>query len=174
VEMVGVIWVAGPQYGREPSAARAPHRSHEQCLLGTRLMSDRNAPPIGEQDRGDVDRDALAVWVDLRPWNPVDAAAIVARAGVERDDRSAQHGLAERGHEVSQKPSEGDGERAVEQWMRREIELGSAVEADRRDSDRRNDAAVVGRSARRGGGFSLDMARFQFLEARFSGGLRLD
>ena len=26
MEMVGVIWVAGPQYGREPSAARAPHR----------------------------------------------------------------------------------------------------------------------------------------------------
>ena len=106
--------------------------------------------------------------------NPVDVAAIVTRAGIERDDRRSQHGLAERSHEVSQKPSEDEGERAVEQWMRREIELGSAVEADRRDSDRRNDAAVVGRSARRGGGFSLDMARFQFLEARFSGGLRLD
>ena len=34
MEMVGVIWVAGPQYGREPSAARAPHRLHEQCLTG--------------------------------------------------------------------------------------------------------------------------------------------
>ena len=136
-------------------------------------MPDRNAPPIGEQDGGDVDRDALAVWADLRPWNPVDAAAIVARAGVERDDRRAQHGLAERGHEVSQKPSEGEGERAVEQWMRREIEVGSAVEADRRDSDRRGDAAIVGRSARCGGGFSLGVARFEFLEARFGGGLRL-
>ena len=61
-----MIWLTGPQYGREPSAARAPHRLHEQCLLGTRLMPDRNAPPIGKQDRGDVDRDALAVWVDLR------------------------------------------------------------------------------------------------------------
>ena len=29
-------------------------------------MPDRNSPPIREQDRGDVDRDALAVWVDLR------------------------------------------------------------------------------------------------------------
>ena len=156
MEMVGVIWVAGPQYGREPSAARAPHRLHEQCLLGTCLMPDRNAPPIGEQDRGDVDRDALAVWADLLAWNPVDAAAIVARAGVERDDRRAQHGLAERRHEVSQKPSKGDGERAVEQWMRREIELGTAGEADRRDLDRRGDAAIVGRSGRRGCGFSLD------------------
>ena len=53
MEMVGVIWVAGPQYGREPSAARAPHRLHKQCLLGTRLMPDREAPPIGEQDSGD-------------------------------------------------------------------------------------------------------------------------
>ena len=58
--------------------------------------------------------------------------------------------------------------------MRREIELGPAVEADRRDSDRRGDAAIVGRCARRGGGFSLDLARFQFLEARFGSGLRLD
>ena len=58
--------------------------------------------------------------------------------------------------------------------MRREIEFGSAGEADRRDSDRRDDATIVGRSARRGGGFSLDVARFQFLEARFGGGLRLD
>ena len=30
-------------------------------------MPNRNAPPIREQDRGDVDRDALAMWVDLRP-----------------------------------------------------------------------------------------------------------
>jgi hypothetical protein len=29
-------------------------------------MSDRKAPLIGEQDRGDVDRDTLAVRVDLR------------------------------------------------------------------------------------------------------------
>ena len=58
--------------------------------------------------------------------------------------------------------------------MRREIELGSAVEADRSDSDGRDDAAIVGRSVRRGGGFGLDLARFQFLEARFGSGLRLD
>jgi len=43
-------------------------------------MPDRNAPPIREQDRGDVDRDAIAVWADLRSGNPVDVAAIVARA----------------------------------------------------------------------------------------------
>ena len=67
MEMVGVIWVTRPQYGREPPAARAPHRLHEQSLLGTYLMPNRNAPPIREQDRGDVDRDALAMWVDLRP-----------------------------------------------------------------------------------------------------------
>ena len=106
MEMVGVIWVTGPQYGREPSAARAPHRLHEQCLLGTRLMPDRNAPPIREQDRGDVDRDALAVWADLRSGNPVDVAAIVARASVKGDDRCSQHGLAERSHEVAEKPGE--------------------------------------------------------------------
>ena len=65
--MVSVIWVTRPQYGRELPAARAPHRLHEQSLLGTYLMPNRNAPPIREQDRGDVDRDALAMWVDLRP-----------------------------------------------------------------------------------------------------------
>jgi hypothetical protein len=54
--------------------------------------------------------------------------------------------------------------------MRREIELGSAEEADRLDSDRRDDATVVGRSARRGDGFSLGVAGFQFLEARFGSG----
>ena len=49
MEMVGMIWLTGPQYGREPSAARAPHRLHEQCLLGTRLMPDHNAPPIASR-----------------------------------------------------------------------------------------------------------------------------
>ena len=89
MEMVGMIGVAGPQYGREPSAPRAPYRLHEQRLLGSRLTPDRNAPPIGEQDRGDVDRDAFAVWAYFRSWNPVDAAAVVAGAGLERDDRRA-------------------------------------------------------------------------------------
>ncbi len=143
VKMVGMIWIAGAQYGCEPSAARAPHRLHEQRLLRTRLMADCNAPSIGEQDCGDVDRDALAVRVDFRPWNQVDAAAIVARAGVERDDRSAQRRFGKGRHEISQKSSEVDGERAVEQWVCRENELGVAVEADRPHSNRRGDAALV-------------------------------
>jgi hypothetical protein len=58
--------------------------------------------------------------------------------------------------------------------MRREIELGAAGETDRRDSDGRGDAAIVERSIRRGGGFNLDVARFEFLEAPFGGGLRRD
>ena len=77
-------------------------------------------------------------------------------------------------YEVAQKSSEGEGERAVEQWMRREIELASAVEADRSDSDGLGDAASVGRWVRRGGGFGFDLTRFQFLEARSGSGLRLD
>ena len=135
-------------------------------------MPHCNAPPIGEQDRGDVDRNALGMRADLRPWNPVDAAAIIARAGVERDDRRAQHDVAERRHEVSQKSSESDGERAVEQRMRREIELGPAGKTDRCDSDRRGDAAFVDKIARRGCRFSLDAVRFEFLEAGVGGGLR--
>ena len=134
-------------------------------------MPNRNAPPIREQDRGDVDRDTLAMWVDLRFWNSVDVAAIIARAGIERDDRRSQHSLAKRGHEVSQIPSEGEGERAVEQRMRREIELASAVEADRSDSDGLGDAASVGRCVRRGGGFGFDLTRFEFLEASTGSGL---
>jgi hypothetical protein len=137
-------------------------------------MPNRNAPPIREQNRGDVDRDALAVWVDPRPRNSVDVAAIIARAGIECYDCRSQHSLAKRGHEVSQKPSEGEGERAVEQWMRREIELASAVEANRSDSDGLGDATSVRRCVRRGGGFSFDLTRFQFLKASCGSGLRLD
>ena len=95
-------------------------------------------------------------------------------AGIERYDRCSQHSLVKRGHQVSQKPSEGEGERAVEQWMRREIELASAVEANRSDLDGLGNAASVGRCVRRGGGFGFDLTRSQFLQARTGSGLRLD
>ena len=49
--------------------------------------------------------------------------------------------------------------------MRREIELASAVEADRSDSDGLGDAASIGRCVRRGGGFGFDLTRFKLLEA---------
>ena len=58
--------------------------------------------------------------------------------------------------------------------MRREIELASAVEADRSDSDGLGDAASVGRCVRRGGGFGFDLTRFEFLEASSGRGLGLD
>ena len=67
MEMVGVIWVTRPQYGREPPAAARRIVCMNKASWGLASMPDRNAPPIREQDRGDVDRDALAMWVDLRP-----------------------------------------------------------------------------------------------------------
>jgi hypothetical protein len=58
--------------------------------------------------------------------------------------------------------------------MRKEIELASAVEANRSDSDGIGDAASVGRCVRRGSGFGFDLTRFQFLQSRSGSGLRLD
>ena len=58
--------------------------------------------------------------------------------------------------------------------MRGEIELASAVAADRSDSDGLGDAASVGRRVRRGGGFGFDLTRFEFLEASSGSGLKLD
>ena len=64
--MVGVIRVTGPNMVvNHPQPARRIVCMNK-VLLGTRLMPDGNASPIREQDRGDVDRDALAMWVDLR------------------------------------------------------------------------------------------------------------
>ena len=133
-------------------------------------MPDGDAPPIGEQECGDVDRDALAVWADFRAWNPVDAAAIVARASVERDDRGAKHGLADRRDEVSHKPGEDDGERAVQQGTGRRSTFAPPGRPIEENSDRRGDAAIVGRSARRRGEFGLDVTRFEFFETLFGGG----
>jgi hypothetical protein len=174
MEMVYMIWVTRPQYGREPPAARAPYGLHVQRLLGTCFTPNRNAPPIREHDRGDVYRDSLAMWVYLSPGNSVDVAAIIAGAGIERDDRRSQHSIPKWGHEVSQILSEGEGERAVEQWMRRELEFASAVEADRSDSNWLADAASVGRCVRRGGGIGFDLTRFEFVEASSGSGLRLE
>ena len=58
--------------------------------------------------------------------------------------------------------------------MRREIELASAVEANRSNSDGLGDAASVGRCIGRGGGFGFDLTRFHFLQAGSGSGLRRD
>ena len=93
IEMIGMIWPTGPIWS---STIRRPRAASFAWTIppGTRLMPDRNAPPIGKEDQ-ELDRDALAVWVDLRSWNPVDVAAIVTWA-VSARDRRFRHGLAER------------------------------------------------------------------------------
>ena len=170
MEMVGVIGVTRPEYGREPSAPRAPHRLHEQSLWDVRVMPDRNASPIREQDRGDVDSDALAMWVHLRSWNPVDVAAIVARRRIERDDRRSEHCLRSGATRSRRNPVKA---RAKEQSSN-----GRAV--DRARLRRGGQSKRSGRGSWmlhacvwRGGGFDFDLTRLQFLQARFGSGLGL-
>jgi hypothetical protein len=169
MEMVGVSRIrAWAKHGREPSAGRAPHRLHERRLFRICWAPDRDAPPVGEQDCDNVDRDSLAMGAGFRAHDLVSTPTFVARAGVERGDGRAKRRLAERRQQVAHESGEGERKLAIENRAARQTDRRAAAEAERRQANRRGDAAVGKRMRRRGHRFRLDIVRSELSETRAS------
>lgn len=130
VEMLGVIGIAGPQNGREPSAAGAPDGLHEGQVLRVGVVPDREPAPVDEDETGHVNRNASSVRADFRAGDMVLRAAIVARSGVERGHRRLQLGARQRNDQIADEGCEDGRKAAVQEGARRQIDRAALGEAD--------------------------------------------